>query len=238
MRNAETVLGVIRERGRRGLPLTGLYRQLLNPKRFRHAYAKLAKNRGAMTPGVTVATVDGMCLANIQAIIARLRYERYRWTPVRRISSAKKRSRQRRPLGLPTWADKLLQEVIRRILEAYDEPPLSDHGHGFRPGRGCHTALTEMRRTWKGLVWFIEGDLAPCFDSLDHGVLRSILREKIQDHRFVRIIEQLLRAGYLEHWVYHATLSGAPQGGVLSPILSNIYLARLDTYVEQVWLPR
>jgi Reverse transcriptase (RNA-dependent DNA polymerase) len=214
MRNAETVLGVIRERGRRGLPLPGIYRQLLNPKLCLHASAKLARNRGAMTPGITAETVDGRCLANIQAIIARLRYERYRWTPVRRLSIAKKRSRKRRPLGLPTWSDTRLQDVIRSILEAYDEPQLSDHCHGFRPGRGCHTALTEIRRPWQGIVWFIEGDLAQCFDSLDHGVLLSILREKIQDNRFVRTIEQLLRAGDLEHWVYHAPLSGAPQGGV------------------------
>jgi group II intron reverse transcriptase/maturase len=191
-----------------------------------------------MTPGVTAETVDGMCLAKIQAIIARLRYERYRWTPVRRIYIAKKRSRKRRPLGWPTWSDKLRQEVIRSILEAYYEPQLSDHCHGFRPGRGCHTALTEIRRTWKGIVWFIEGDIAQCFDSLDHGVLMSILREKIQDNRFLRIIENLLKAGYLEPWVYHATLSGAPQGGGVSPILSNIYLDRLDKYVEQMLLPR
>jgi retron-type reverse transcriptase len=154
-----------------------------------------------MPPGVTTETVDGMCLATIQAIIARLRYERYRWTPVRRIYIAKKRSRKLRPLGLPTWSDKLLQEVIRSILEAYYEPPLSDHRHGFRPGRRCHTALTEIRRTWTGIVWCIEGDIAPCFDSLDHGVFMSILREQIQDHRFLRIIENLLKAGYLEPWV-------------------------------------
>jgi group II intron reverse transcriptase/maturase len=238
MRNAETVLGVIRERGRRGLPLTGIYRQLFNPERFLHAYAKLARNRGAMTPGVTAETGDGMCLAGIQAIIARLRYERYRWSPVRRIYIATKRSRKRRPLGLPTWSDKLLQEVIRSLLEAYYEPQLSDHGHGFRPGRGCHTALTEIRRTWKGVVWFIEGAIAQCFDSLDHGVLMAILREKIQDHRFVRVIANLLKAGYLEQWVYHATLRGAPQGGVVSPILSNIDRDRRDQDVEQVLLPR
>src|SRR5919109_1182493 len=180
MRNAETVLGVIRDRGRRGLPLTGIYRQLFNPQLFLHAYAKLAKNRGAMTPGVTAETVDGMCLAKIQAIIARLRYERYRWTPVRRIYIAKKQSAKKRPLGLPTWSDKLLQEVIRLILDAYYEPQFSGHSHGFRPHRGCHTALTEITRKWQGTIWFVEGDIARCFDTLDHEVLLSILGEKIQ----------------------------------------------------------
>jgi hypothetical protein len=222
MRNAETVLGGSRDRGRRGLPLTGSSRPLANPQLFLHASATLAKNRGAMPPGVTAETVEGMGLANIQAITARLRYARYRGTPGRRIAIAKQRARKRRPLGLPTWADTRLQEVSRSLLGAYGAPQLSAHGHGFRPGRGCPTALTEMRRAWKGIVWLIEGDLAPCFDRLDHGVLMAILRERIQDHRFVRVIAHLLKAGDLEPWVDHAALSGAPHGGGVSPLLSTL----------------
>lgn len=144
---------------------------------------------------------------------------------------------KRRPLGLPSWSDKLLQEVIRSLLEAYYEPQFSEHSHGFRPGRGCHTALAEMWKSWSGTTWFVEGDISQCFDRLDHTILRSILAEDIHDNRFLRLIDGLLQAGYLEDWRYHETLSGAPQGGVLSPLLSNIYLNRMDRYVETTLLP-
>jgi group II intron reverse transcriptase/maturase len=177
-----------------------------------------------------------MSLAKIDAIIEALRQERYRWTPVRRVYIAKKHSAKQRPLGLPTWSDKLLQEVLRSILDAYYEPQFSRHSHGFRPDRGCHTALAEVQR-WQGTVWFIEGDISQCFDRLDHAVLLSILREKILDQRFLRLIEHLLKAGYLEEWKFNRTLSGSPQGGVVSPILANIYLDRLDQFVEHTLLP-
>src|SRR4051795_4189265 len=237
MRNAETVLGIIHNRGRRGLPLEDVYRQLFNPELFLLAYGRISRNAGAMTPGVTAETVDGMSLAKIGRIIDALRHERYRWAPVRRVYIEKKGSVKKRPLGLPTWSDKLLQEVLRLILEAYYEPQFSAHSHGFRPGRGCHTALQEIYHQWHGTVWFIEGDIADCFGSLDHSIMRSILAEKIHDGRFLRLIDGLLRAGYLEDWRYHHTLSGCPQGGVVSPCLSNIYLDRLDEFIEQALLP-
>jgi group II intron reverse transcriptase/maturase len=237
MQTAEAVLGIIHERGKKGLPLERLYRQLFNPELYLRAYGKIYRNDGAMTPGITAETVDGMSLKKIQAIIDALRYERYRWTPVRRTYVEKKNSSKKRPLGLPTWSDKLLQEVIRSLLEAHYEPRFSDRSHGFRPGRGCHTALEEIHRQWRGTVWFIEGDIANCFGSLDHSIMRSILAEDIRDRRFMRLIDGLLRAGYLEDWRYHETLSGAPQGGILSPLLSNIYLSRLDRYVENTLLP-
>jgi group II intron reverse transcriptase/maturase len=237
MRNAATVLEIIRERGRNGLPLERVYRCLFNPDLYLLAYGKIYRNAGAMTPGVTSETVDGMSLAKIEAIITALRQERYRWTPVRRTYIEKKGSSKKRPLGLPTWSDKLLQEVIRLLLEAYYEPQFSGHSHGFRPGRGCHTALREIQHGWHGTVWFIEGDISDCFGSLDHSIMRSILAEKINDGRFLRLIDGLLQAGYLEEWRYHQTLSGAPQGGVVSPVLSNIYLDRLDKHIEQALLP-
>ena len=238
MRNADTILGIIHERGKQGLPLDDVYRQLYNPQLFLHAYGRIARNTGAMTPGVTGETADGMSLAKIEAIIDALRHERYRWTPVRRVYIEKKHSTKKRPLGVPTWSDKLLQEVIRQLLEAYYEPQFSQHSHGFRPQRGCHTALREIYHRWVGTKWFIEGDIAACFDSLDHTVLVSILREKIHDNRFLRLIEHLLWAGYLEEWQYNATLSGSPQGAVVSPILSNIYLTKLDQYVESTLVPQ
>ena len=160
MRNAETVLGIIRDRGRRGLPLEDVYRQLFNPELYLLAYGRISRNAGAMTPGATAETVDGMSLAKIGRIIDALRHETYRWTPVRRVYIEKKGSTKKRPLGIPTWSDKLLQEVIRLILEAYYEPQFSPASHGFRPARGCHTALGEIYHRWVGTKWFIEGDIA------------------------------------------------------------------------------
>jgi group II intron reverse transcriptase/maturase len=237
MRTAETILGIIRERGRRGLPLEDIYRQLFNPQLYLLAYGRIYRNAGALTPGTTPETADGMTLAKIEAIIEALRFERYRWTPARRVYIEKPHSTKKRPLGIPTWSDKLLQEVIRMVLEAYYEPQFSDHSHGFRPHRGCHTALTTIYHRWVGTKWFIEGDIKECFSSLDHAVLLATLGEKLRDGRFLRLIANLLAAGYLEDWRYHATLSGSPQGGVVSPILASIYLDRLDKFMETTLLP-
>jgi group II intron reverse transcriptase/maturase len=236
MRNAETVLAIVRERGKRGLPLEDVYRMLYNPDLYLCAYARLYKNKGAMTKGTTDETVDSMSLAKIHQLIDDMRHERHRWTPVRRVYIAKKKGGQR-PLGLPTWKDKLLQEVMRSILEAYYEPQMSHHSHGFRPGRGCHTALREVQAKWTGSRWFVEGDIAKFFDTMNHEVLLAILSEKIHDQRFLRLIRHLLESGYLEEWKFNRTLSGCPQGGVISPILSNIYLDKLDQYVEKTLIP-
>jgi group II intron reverse transcriptase/maturase len=236
MQSAETVLDVIRKRGARGLPIGRLYRQLFNPQLYLMAYRRITANKGAMTPGVTGETVDGMSLDKIDACIGSLRHECHRWSPAKRVYIPKKNGKKR-PLGLPTWSDKLVAEVVRILLEAYYDVQFSDRSHGFRPGRGCHTALTEVARTWTGTHWFIEGDISDCFGSLDHEVMLSILAEKIHDGRFLRLMGAMLKAGYLEDWRWNATLSGAPQGGVASPILSNIYLDRLDKFVEQQLLP-
>jgi group II intron reverse transcriptase/maturase len=236
MQSAETVLDVIGKRGARGLPVQRLYRQLFNPQLFLMAYGRIYANKGAMTPGVTGETVDGMSLAKIETIIDALRCERYRWRPVKRIYIPKKNGKKR-PLGLPTWSDKLVAEVVRLLLEAYYEPQFSDRSHGFRSGRGCHTALREVVDLWKGTHWFIEGDISDCFGSLDHDLMIKILAEKIHDGRFLRLIGHMLKAGYLEDWRWNATLSGVPQGGIASPVLSNIYLDRFDRYVEQRLLP-
>jgi group II intron reverse transcriptase/maturase len=237
MQDAETVLGVLRDRGGRGLPLNEIYRQLFNPQLYDLAYGRIYANKGAMTPGADGETADGMSLGKIGRIIDAMRHERYRFKPVRRIHIPKKNSSKTRPLGLPPWSDKLVGEVIRLLLEAYYEPAFSGRSHGFRPGRGCHTALSEVAETWTGTTWFVEGDITNCFGSLDHEVMLSILAGKIHDNRFLRLIKQMLQAGYLEDWVWNATLSGAPQGGVVSPVLSNIYLHRLDVFVETVLIP-
>ncbi|MGB8386042.1 MAG: reverse transcriptase domain-containing protein [Dermatophilaceae bacterium] len=213
-----------------------LYRQLFNPQLYLLAYGRLYSNHGAMTPGVDGETVDGMSLTKIGRIIDALRHERYRFAPVRRVYIPKKNGR-RRPLGLPSWSDKLVGEVMRLLLEAYYEPRFSDRSHGFRPGRGCHTALSEVAASWTGTTWFIEGDIAQCFDRLDHSVMLAVLGENIRDNRFLRLMRDMLEAGYLEDWKWNATLSGAPQGGVVSPILSNIYLHKLDRFVETTLVP-
>lgn len=236
MQSAETVLGVLRERGRRGLPLNELYRQLFNPQLYLLAYGRIYANHGAMTPGATGETVDGMSVGKIERIIEALRYERYRWSPVKRIHIPKKNGKTR-PLGLPPWSDKLVGEVVRLLLDAYYEPTFSDLSHGFRSGRGCHTALRDVANTWTGTTWFIEGDVADCFGSFDHEVMLSTLAERIHDNRFLRLMRNMLNAGYLEDWVWNVTLSGVPQGGVVSPILSNLYLHRLDDFVETILIP-
>jgi group II intron reverse transcriptase/maturase len=228
---------MLRDRGKRGVPVDDLYRQLYNPSLYVRAYGRIYANDGAMTPGSTPETADAMSLAKITKIIDDLRHERYRWTPVRR-KHVKKKNGKLRPLGLPTWTDKLLQEVLRSLLEAYYEPQFSEASHGFRPQRGCHTALSQIEHTWKGTHWFIEGDIKACFDTLDHTVMLSILAKKIHDTRFLRLIKHLLQAGYLEEWRYHTTLSGAPQGGIVSPILSNIYLDQLDHFMQTTLIPQ
>jgi group II intron reverse transcriptase/maturase len=237
MQETEVVLSVLRERGRKGLPLTQLYRQMFNRNLYLAAYGKIYSNQGSMTPGPSQETADGMSEALIDGVIGQMRLERYRFSPARRVYIPKKNGKLR-PLGLPSWSDKLVGEVVRLLLEAYYEPRFSGRSHGFRKGRGCHTALREIANTWTGTTWFIEGDISDCFGSLGHEILLGILAEKIHDQRFLRLISSMLKAGFLEDWQYHETLSGCPQGGVVSPILSNIYLSKLDDFAEQELIPQ
>jgi len=236
MRTADTILNIIQDRGKRKLPLDDVYRQFYNPDMYLRAYAKLYKNKGAMTPGTTGETVDGMSLPRIERVIETIRNEKWKWPPVRRVSIDKPKG-GKRPLGIPDWSPKVIQEIVRTILEAYYEPQFSDHSHGFRPNRGCQTALTEIHKNWVGAKWFIEGDIKGCFDNIDHHTLMNILRENIQDNRFLRLIEGALKAGYCEEWKFHPSLSGSPQGGIVSPILSNIYMDRLDKFVQNTLIP-
>ena len=237
MQDAGTVLAVLRERGGKGLPCNELYRQMFNKDLYLLAYGNIYANQGAMTPGTGSETADGMSEAKIEQVIGLMRSERYRFAPARRTYIPKKNGRLR-PLGMPTWSDKLVGEAVRILLEAYYEPRFSGRSHGFRKGRGCQTVLGEIQRTWTGTVWFIEGDISDCFGKIDHSVLLGILSEKIRDQRFLRLIRNMLEAGYLEDWEYHETLSGTPQGGVVSPILSNIYMDKLDQFVENDLIPQ
>ncbi|HEL2467458.1 TPA: reverse transcriptase [Streptococcus suis] len=236
MRTAKTILTVIHERGKQDKPLERVYKLLFNRELYLIAYAKLYPNNGAMTKGVTEETIDGMSIQKIDMIIEQLRQETYYWRPARREYIPKKNGKHR-PLGIPVWSDKLLQEVIRMILEAYYEPQFSEHSHGFRPKRGCHTALQEIQ-TWKGTRWFIEGDISSYFDKIDHDVLITMLSRQIQDGRFIRLIKNMLEAGYLDDWKFHKTISGTPQGGVISPLLANIYLHQFDKWVGEELIPQ
>jgi group II intron reverse transcriptase/maturase len=237
MQSTDAYLGLLRERGKQRLPLKRIYRQLFNRNLYLTAYGKIYRNAGSTTKGVSDETVDAMSIEKIDTIIAALRHERYQWQPARRVYILK-RNGKKRPLGLPVWSDKLLAEVIRLILNAYYDVQFSTHSHGFREGRGCHTAFQDIYYNWGGATWIIEGDISDCFGSLNHDLLISLLSEQIQDGRFLGLMKKLLNAGYLEDWTFNQTLSGVPQGSIVSPILSNILLNKLDCFVETVLIPQ
>lgn len=238
MQAIQTIVGLLAERGKKGSAVERLYRQLYNPNLFLVAYGNIYGNHGATTPGSDPDNqVDGMSQERIRKLISKLRAGMFRWSPVRRIYIPKKNGKLR-PLGLPNWNDKLIQEVIRILLSAYYEPQFSTHSHGFRPGRGCHSALEEITRTFKGSAWFIEGDIRGCFDNIPHRRLIEVIRNKINDDRFVGLIQDLLDAGYMEDWKWNATYSGVPQGSILSPLLTNVFLNQLDQFIEDRLLPK
>jgi group II intron reverse transcriptase/maturase len=238
MQDAQTYLEIVRSRGERRLELRRVYRHLYNRELYLRAYAKLYTNEGVLTPGVDPAdTVDGMSLDRIDDIVTALEAGTYRWKPARRVYIPR-RDGKRRPLGIPSWSDKLLQEVLRTVLAAYYEPLFSDSSHGFRPGRGCHTALRSILFNWKGTKWFIEGDIEGCFDNIDHEKLIEVIGRSIKDERLLKLLRGMLKAGYLEDWEYHQTYSGTPQGGIISPLLANMYLNELDTYIEEELIPQ
>lgn len=214
---------------------TKLYRYLLRPDIYFVAYKNLYANNGAATKGVNEDMADGFSEAKIDSIIKALADETYQPMPVRRTYIQKKNNRKKlRPLGIPTFTDKLVQEVLRMIPEAVYEPIFLDVSHGFRPKRSCHTALKQLRREFNGTRWFVEGDIKGCFDNINHAVLVGLLSNKIKDARITKLIYKFLKAGYLEDWQYHKTYSGTPQGGIISPLLANIYLHELDKFVMKL----
>lgn len=213
---------------------TRLYRYLLRPDLYYAAYQNLYSNKGAATKGVDNDTADGFSQEKVNNIIKSLSDGSYCPKPVRRTYIAKKNnSSKKRPLGIPTFTDKLVQEVLRMVLEAVYEPIFSNHSHGFRPKRSRHTALSCLKKDFTGVTWFIEGDIMGCFDNINHNVLVDIIGRKIKDARLCQLIWKFLRAGYMENWQYNATYSGCPQGGIISPLLANIYLNELDKFAEK-----
>lgn len=233
MRSPERVLNSLNEHSKdSSYKFERLYRLLFNEELFYVAYQKIASNGGSTTKGSDGRSIDEMSLARIETLIASLKDESYQPHPSRRVHIPKKNGKAR-PLGIPAFEDKLVQEVVRMILEAIYEGHFETTSHGFRPKRSCHTALLHIQKTFSGAKWFIEGDIKGFFDTIDHDVLVGILRERISDDRFIRLIRKFLKAGYVEDWTFHNTYSGTPQGGIVSPILANIYLDKLDKYVKE-----
>lgn len=235
MRNPIDVLKLLTEKASvKEYQFERLYRNLYNPDFYLLAYKNIAASPGSMTTGADGLSIDNMSMARINKIIASLKDQTYQPNPARRTYIAKKNNpAKKRPLGIPSTNDKLVQEIIRMLLEAIYEPTFSDRSHGFRPKRSCHTALSQVKDTFTGVRWMVEGDIKACFDCFDHHVLIDILRRRIKDEAFLSLMWKFLKAGYMEQWEYHKTYSGTPQGSGMSPILANIYLSELDTFVEE-----
>jgi group II intron reverse transcriptase/maturase len=231
MRNSANVLnGLSKHSPQLDYRYERLYRLLFNEEMFYTAYQRIYAKEGNMTAGSDGKTIDGMSLKRISKLIDLLRTETYQPQPARRVYIPKKDGKMR-PLGIPSFDDKLVQEVTRMVLEAIYEGQFLDCSHGFRPNRSCHTALVKVKRTFTGAKWFVEGDIKGFFDRIEHQILINILKERISDDRFLRLIWKFLKAGYVENWTFHNSYSGTPQGGIVSPILANIYLDRLDRYM-------
>lgn len=230
----EKRLDSIIDLSRQGKRINGLFRLLSAPTIWERAYEQIAPNKGALTPGVDPQnTLDGFSLERMQEVMASVLDGSYRFSPARR-QYIPKANGKKRPLGIPTADDKLVQAAVKILLEHVYEPIFSGQSHGFRRGRSCHTALTEIRRTWHGMKWLVEVDIVGYYDNIDHDILLGLLRKRIDDDRLLQLIGRMLKAGYLEDWKFHRTFSGAPQGGVISPILANVYLHELDLFVAEM----
>lgn len=231
MRDPARVLNSLSEQSKRSsYRFERLYKILFNEEMYFVAYQKLYANEGNMSKDVDGTTIDGMSISKIKQLVEAIRNESYQPRPSRRIYILKKNGKKR-PLGIPSFGDKLVQEVIRMILQSIYEGYFENSSHGFRPKRSCHSALMNVKKTFTGTKWFVEGDIRGFFDSIDHDILMGILKERIADERFLRLIRKFLNAGYVEDWVFNRTYSGTPQGGIISPILANIYLDKLDKFM-------
>ena len=233
MRNPENVLESLKSKAcNENYKYQRLYRNLYNPQFYLLAYQRIQANPGNMTAGTDGKTIDGMGIKRINALIEKVRDFSYQPHPARRTYIPKANGKMR-PLGIPSFDDKLIQEVVRLILESIYEPTFSNQSHGFRMGRSCHTALKYVQKYFTGTKWFVEGDIKGCFDNVDHHVLMHILRKRIADEHFIGLLWKFLKAGYMEDWNYHNTYSGTPQGSIISPILANIYMNELDNYMQE-----
>jgi group II intron reverse transcriptase/maturase len=226
-----------------GRKVQDLFKLAVNtPDLWEEAYYRRYANPGNMTKGTSDLTMDGYSEERAGNLRELLKENRYKPLSVRRVYIPKGNGKMR-PLGIPDSNDKQVQEVWRMILETLYEPldmrssmpnGFLESSHGFRPQRSCHTALREIQREWTGTKWFLEFDIEGFFDNIDHKTLMQLLEKKIDDVKFLKVIKMMLQAGYMEDWKFHQSLSGTPQGGIISPILANIYLHELDIFVEQL----
>ena len=233
MRNPENVLKSLQSKAcNTSYKYERLYRNLYSTEFYLLAYQQIKSAEGNMTVGIDSETIDGMGMERIHTLIEKIKDFSYQPNPARR-SYIPKANGKRRPLGIPSFDDKLIQEVVRLLLESIYEPTFHNCSHGFRPNKSCHTALKYVQKYFTGTKWFIEGDIKGCFEQIDHHILISILRRRIKDEYFIGLIWKFLKAGYMEDWKYHNTYSGTPQGSIISPILANIYMNELDYFMEE-----
>jgi RNA-directed DNA polymerase len=204
-----------------------------HPDLWMQAYLNIQGNKGALTRGTDTVTMDGYSPERAANLVALIREKRYKPKPVRRHRIPTPVAGKMRPLGIPSADDKLVQEVVRMILERIYEPLFKQSSHGFRPYRSCHTALRAMQKGWTGTKWFIDLDIKGYFNNINHDILMALLKKRIEDTQFLDLIQNMLQAGYVEDWEYHKTYSGIPQGGSVSTILANVYLHELDEYMEK-----
>ncbi len=233
MRSPENVLESLKSKAcNKSYKYERLYRNLYNPQFYLLAYQRIQAKPGNMTAGTDGKTIDGMGMARINTLIGKMRDFSYQPNPARRTYIPKSNGKMH-PLGIASFDDKLIQEVVRLILESIYEPTFSDCSHGFRINKSCHTALKYVQKYFTGTKWFVEGDIKGCFDNVDHHVLIAILRKRIADEHFIGLLWKFLKAGYMEDWNYHNAYSGTPQGSIISPILANIYMNELDSYMAE-----
>ncbi len=230
-------LGIMHKLGTEHKTVSKVFRRMLDINLFIAAYTELAKNKGRLTPGIDNVTIDGTSINKLEKLIEKLRNKEFKWTPVKRVFIPKKNSHDKRTLGIPAWEDRVVQMVLKMVLESYYEPIFRQSSHGFRPNKGCHTALHQIRTIWQGTKWYIEGDIKGCFDNIPHETILKLLSERFEDNQLLSLIKGMLEAGYMEKWTLNETYSGTPQGGVVSPLLANIVLHELDKFIEDKLLP-
>lgn len=233
MRNPENVLNSLQKHSNsKDYTYNRLYRNMFNRNLFLQAYQNIYSKQGNMTVGTDGKTIDAMSIERIDRIMNTLKDESYKPVPARRIYIPKKNGKLR-PLGIPSIDDKLVQEVVRMLLEAIYEDSFEEISHGFRPNKSCHTALREIQNRFVRCKWYVEGDIKGFFDNIDHEIMINILRKRIKDERFINLVRKFLNAGYMEQQELHQSYSGTPQGGIISPILANIYLEQFDKYMAE-----
>jgi group II intron reverse transcriptase/maturase len=212
----EDKLRAISDVARKGRRVKDLRRLMNHPDLWMEAYLHIQGNKGALTKGTDAVTMDGYSPERAHNLVELIRERRYKPKPVRRQHIPTKTPGKMRPLGIPSADDKLVQEVVRMILDRIYEPLFKDSSHGFRPKRSCHTALKHMQHGWTGAKWFVTIDIQGYFNNINHDVLMGLLAKRIADEQFLALIRSMLEAGYIEAWQYHKTYSGTPQGGIVT----------------------